>query len=114
MIGRFFRPKWIVKMLMMMTCSYRVSKLIQLLCARQLADLITNSEKEKIIVSTINPGFVKTDIMRNTAFLPMISIRLFQRTIARTAEVGGRILVHAAEAGQESHGQYLDDCKIGE
>jgi retinol dehydrogenase-12 len=81
---------------------------------RELADLITKSNKEKIIVSTVNPGFVKTDVMRHAPFLQSLSIKFFQRTIARTTEEGGRILVHAAEAGQESHGQYLDDCKISQ
>lgn len=81
---------------------------------RELADLITKSDKEKIIVSTINPGFVKTDVMRHAPFLQSLGIRFWQRTIARTTEVGGRILVNAAEGGQENHGQYLDDCKIGQ
>lgn len=97
-----------------MSDRYRVSKLIELFCVRELADLITKSDKEKIIVSTINPGFVKTDVMRHAPFLQSLGIRFWQRTIARTTEVGGRILVNAAEGGQENHGQYLDDCKIGQ
>jgi hypothetical protein len=40
-------------------------------------------------------------------------ITIMRKTIARTTEVGGRILVNAAEGGPETHGQYLDDCKIG-
>ena len=34
--------------------------------------------------------------------------------IARTTEVGGRTLVHSAAAGDESHGQYMSECKVKE
>lgn len=34
--------------------------------------------------------------------------------IARNCEVGSRTLVHAAEGGDETHGAYLSDCKVGQ
>ena len=34
--------------------------------------------------------------------------------LARTTEVGGRTLVHSAVAGEESHGQYMSECKVKE
>ena len=34
--------------------------------------------------------------------------------IARTTEVGGRTLVHSAAAGDESHGQYMSECRVKE
>jgi retinol dehydrogenase-12 len=34
--------------------------------------------------------------------------------LARTAEVGGRTLVHSAAAGAESHGQYMSETKVKE
>lgn len=34
--------------------------------------------------------------------------------IARTTEVGSRTLVHAAGAGDETHGKYLSDSTIGD
>jgi len=33
--------------------------------------------------------------------------------MSRTAEVGARTLVLAAEGDEETHGQYLNDCKVG-
>ena len=34
------------------------------------------------------------------------------RLIGRTAEEGSRTLVHAAAAGEESHGKYLSECRV--
>lgn len=34
--------------------------------------------------------------------------------VARTTEVGGRTLVHSAAAGDESHGQYMSECRVKE
>ncbi|KAL6402706.1 hypothetical protein AUP68_14039 [Ilyonectria robusta] len=34
--------------------------------------------------------------------------------MARTTEVGGRTLVHSADAGEESHGQYMSGCRVKE
>jgi hypothetical protein len=34
------------------------------------------------------------------------------RILARKTEVGARTLVYGASVGEESHGQYVPDCKI--
>lgn len=34
--------------------------------------------------------------------------------MARTTEVGGRTLVYSAAGGEETHGQYMSECKIKE
>jgi len=45
---------------------YKVS--IELFCVRELANQLSKSTKEgRIIVSTINPGFVATNLMREKA-----------------------------------------------
>ena len=31
---------------------------------------------------------------------------------ARTAEAGSRTLVFAAQGGQETHGQYVSNCRV--
>lgn len=41
-------------------------------------------------------------------------LRFAKTLIARTTEVGGRTLVHSAAAGDESHGQYMSECKVKE
>lgn len=86
---------------------------MELLLVRELADQITKSSKPgRITVSILNPGFVKTDIMRDATWLFQIYVVSLSAALARTAEEGGRILVNAAEGGEETHGQYLDDCTM--
>jgi retinol dehydrogenase-12 len=64
-----------------------------------------------IIASTMNPGFVATDIMREANWYRRIWFSIMKSLLARTAEVGGRTLVNAAEGGDATHGAYLNDCK---
>lgn len=93
---------------------YNVSKLMELLLVRELAAQVTRSPNPgRITVSILNPGFVRTDIMRDGTWLFHIYYVCLAALMARTAEEGGRILVNAAEGGEETHGQYLDDCKVG-
>ncbi|KAK4156125.1 hypothetical protein C8A00DRAFT_41389 [Chaetomidium leptoderma] len=93
---------------------YYVSKLIQLLTAREFANELTRSTKPGNITSTVvNPGFVATQIMRHGGLLSQIYVKLLQKVMSRTPEEGSRTLVHGAAGGEETHGQYLDDCKVG-
>jgi retinol dehydrogenase 12 len=88
--------------------------LVELLLVRELARRITDSSKPgRITASILNPGFVRTEIMRDGTWLFHIYYVCLAALLARTAEEGGRILVSAAEGGRETHGQYLDDCKVG-
>ena len=43
-----------------------------------------------------------------------VILALVVSLFARTAEVGSRTLVHAAEGVVEIHGSYLNDCKPGQ
>jgi hypothetical protein len=40
-------------------------------------------------------------------------LKVLNWTLSRTPEEGGRTLANAAKGGVETHGKYLDDCKIG-
>jgi retinol dehydrogenase-12 len=93
---------------------YEVSKLIQLFCTRELASQLDKSGKSgRIVTSTINPGFVNTAIMRDAKWPYTWWLTFLKMTLSRTPEVGGRTLIYAGEGGDETHGQYLDDCKVG-
>lgn len=88
--------------------------MMELLLVRELAEQVTKSSKPgRITVSILNPGFVRTEIMRDGTWLFHIYYLCLAALLARTAEEGGRILVNAAEGGRETHGQFLDDCKVG-
>ncbi|KAK3389889.1 hypothetical protein B0H63DRAFT_388730 [Podospora didyma] len=93
---------------------YYVSKMVQLLTVREFANELAKSTKGgKIITNVVNPGFVATDIMRHSTWAFQLWYRPLRWIMARSAEEGGRTLVHGAEGAEETHGQYLDDCKIG-
>ncbi|KAH6857122.1 hypothetical protein B0I37DRAFT_403532 [Chaetomium sp. MPI-CAGE-AT-0009] len=93
---------------------YYVSKLIQLLIVREFADELSRSTKEgQIITSVVNPGFVATQIMRHEGPFFQVYLKGLQKMLSRTPEEGSRTLVHGAAGGEETHGQYLDDCKVG-
>lgn len=93
---------------------YNVSKMIGLLLVRELASKVTASSNEgSVIVSVMNPGFVDTEVMRNASFLYSLYVKGLKKILARSTEEGGRILVNGAEGGANTHGQYLDDCKVG-
>ena len=51
--------------------------------------------------------------MREASFFYSLYISALKKIMSRTAEEGGRVLVDAAEGGDETHGAYLDDCKPG-
>jgi retinol dehydrogenase 12 len=87
---------------------------MQLLIVREFADELNKSTKPgKVVTSVVNPGFVATQIMRQQGPLFQIYQKVLQKTLARSPEEGSRTLVHAAEGGEETHGQYLDDCRVG-
>ena len=89
--------------------------MIELLCTRELAAEVTESNKQgKVIVSLLNPGSVRTDIMRHASFALSLYVKAVRAILSRSAEEGGRTLIFAAYGGQETHGAYLDDCRVGQ
>ncbi|KAI0471292.1 putative short-chain dehydrogenase/reductase family protein [Xylaria cf. heliscus] len=93
---------------------YLLSKLLMLLAYRELAEAVTQSTKPgDIVVSMANPGSVQTALDREGHGPRALVWTVFVKMVGRTAEEGSRVLVNAAEGGRDTHGQYLDDCKIG-
>ena len=88
--------------------------MIELLAMRELANEVTKSnEQGRVIVSLINPGSVRTEIMRHAGYWFSLYVAAVRAVLSRSPEEGGRTLVSAAEGGKETHGQYLNDCKVG-
>jgi retinol dehydrogenase-12 len=84
---------------------------MQLLLVRELANQVTASNKDgRVIVSVLNPGWVRTDLDRLMTRSLLFSFG--RKYIARDAEVGSRTLVDAANGAPETHGQYLSDCRV--
>ena len=81
---------------------------------QELAELQSASQKEgHIVINHVNPGWVVTEVMREWTGLKQMTFKITRRMFARTTEVGARTLVNAAEGGEETHGQYMDDCRVG-
>ena len=81
---------------------------------QELAELQSASQKEgHIVINHVNPGWVVTEVMREWTGLKQMTFNITRRMFARTTEVGARTLVNAAEGGEETHGQYMDDCRVG-
>ncbi|KAL9100545.1 MAG: hypothetical protein Q9163_004083 [Psora crenata] len=94
---------------------YNLSKLLEMYSVRSLAALSTASNKPgNVIINCLNPGMVVSKAMREYEGITHILFKIFSAIVSRRTEVGSRTILNAAEAGQESHGQYLDDCKLGE
>ncbi|KAF2634563.1 putative short-chain dehydrogenase [Massarina eburnea CBS 473.64] len=89
---------------------YPVSKLMQLLCVRELvATLKAKGDTSGVVVNCVNPGFCHSSLTRDFAPIAYIGKILMR---ARSTEVGSRTLVHAASAGMESQGEYLSNCQV--
>jgi NAD(P)-dependent dehydrogenase (short-subunit alcohol dehydrogenase family) len=93
---------------------YNVSKLLVTLVARELAKQMDASANNQVVLNIVTPGFCKSQITRNVPAPGKYGVALMLFLIGRTTEMGSRTLVSAATAGKETHGKYLDSCRIGE
>ena len=67
-----------------------------------------------MIINYLNPGLCVTELSRNSPFAVWLMIAVMRFFLGRTAEEGSRTLLHAAVAGEGSHGKYLSECEIRE
>jgi NAD(P)-dependent dehydrogenase (short-subunit alcohol dehydrogenase family) len=93
--------------------SYPLSKVWEILAVRYLATLIPVS-RTGVVVNLVSPGLCITDLSRNSPPEFKEKLALMWEKMGRTAEDGSRTLLHAAIAGRESHGRYLNSCEIAE
>ena len=81
---------------------------------RELAKLTRASRKgDGVIVNLINPGMVVSGALREWTGFKAFQLKVLQVLLFRSTEVGSRTILNAAEGGKDTHGQYMDDCKIG-
>ena len=67
----------------------------------------------KVILNCLNPGHCGTEMMREATGVFRYFVRTVTALMARTAEVGARTLIAGVAAGYESHGEYMDDSRVG-
>ena len=88
---------------------------MEMYAVQELAEGVTASAKTgKLIINHVNPGWVVTEVMREWSGFKWLVFKFFRAIFARSTEVGARTLINAAEGRENTHGQYLDDCRIGE
>lgn len=90
---------------------YELSKLMVQLCEKEIAEhLVVGKRRGYVVVNCVNPGWCATELSRYYDKGRIVGF-IF-KMIGRTAEAGGRTLVHGVTAGQETHGKYLSECEV--
>lgn len=90
-----------------MASRYFLSKLVVMLCVRELASRVPSN---RVIINCPSPGWCKTQLFRQDdgGFMGRNMLKL----IGRTGEVGARCLTSAIVADHNTHGQYLSECQV--
>ncbi|KAI3581671.1 hypothetical protein IWW34DRAFT_693838 [Fusarium oxysporum f. sp. albedinis] len=89
-----------------MESRYYVSKLIVLYITREIAARLSASEKSSVIINAPNPSYCKSGLLREKQESTPPDF------MARSTEMGSRALVAGVLAGQESNGQYTNNCQV--
>ncbi|MCJ1312732.1 hypothetical protein MMC25_006408 [Agyrium rufum] len=84
---------------------YQVSKLLEVFYVRELVQ----HTKKDVVINLINPGLCHTSLNRSGGMGFEVMKYLLG---ARSAEEGGRTLVAGIEAGEETHGEYMNVSKV--
>ncbi|KJZ75567.1 hypothetical protein HIM_05030 [Hirsutella minnesotensis 3608] len=90
---------------------YNTTKLLQLMLMRRLAAAIDASQKGRVVVNSLNPGFCNTQLFRSVPFPFNLFFAPALALVARSPEMGSRTLMTAAFAGEDTHGQWMANCK---
>jgi len=86
---------------------YATSKLMEVYIVREMAAR-RPADTYPVTVNMVNPGLCKSELAREGS----MRIKILKFLLARSTEAGSRTLVHAAGAGPETHGEYLDMYKM--
>ncbi|RDW63620.1 hypothetical protein BP6252_11165 [Coleophoma cylindrospora] len=94
---------------------YFLSKLLVMYCVRELAAQMDKSANDSskgrpVILNCAAPGYCATGLTHEKS--DSLQIKIMEKVLARHVEVGSRCIVSGVVRGQESHGQYLSECKV--
>jgi retinol dehydrogenase 12 len=108
---------------------YLVTKLLQVLCVREMANTIEahaapastispseagTTAKPRVLIAAVNPGLCRSGLFGNLDPAATMLFRLGNLIVGRTAEAGSRTIVAGAIAGEEAQGKYMDSCTVSE
>lgn len=87
---------------------------MQLYIVRELSSQISASpNKPPIVLNISNPGFCRSNIMREATGTYRIFVEAMNILLARKTEVGSRTVIAGTAGGLETHGKYLNDGHVG-
>lgn len=89
---------------------YNTSKLLEVFIVRQLASEMALNDP--VIINALSPGLCRSSLFRHSGGFLRAVLEIGVRIIGRTSEVGSRSLMSAAAGGKETHGGYMDNCKL--
>lgn len=89
---------------------YPDSKFLMHVFVHQLATIANPAE---VIVNTVCPGVVMTDILASGSILARALMWAQWLSMGHTVEKGGGLIIHAATAlGEDSHGQFIQNGRV--
>lgn len=91
---------------------YNTSKLLQLMMMRKLAAASSASAGPAVTINALNPGLCRTQLFRQLPLPVRLFMNLACALAGREPEMGSRTLMMAALAGDDTHGQWMTDCKM--
>ncbi|KAI0153994.1 hypothetical protein BJ166DRAFT_595115 [Pestalotiopsis sp. NC0098] len=92
---------------------YPISKLVGIFIVRAIAEECPGSSYP-VTINLVSPGLCHSDLSREAEGIQKLAFTIMKTVLARSTEQGSRTLVHGGIQGPESHGQYLEDCRIAE
>jgi len=95
---------------------YPVVKLLSIFFTRSLASRLPMPPAGSLTVTSVNPGFCRTELTRETNILTKLIMYFCEWWLARTTETGSRTIMWGALAGRqgEVHGRYTSNCRVEE
>ncbi|KAK3326275.1 short-chain dehydrogenase/reductase-like protein [Apodospora peruviana] len=99
------------------TDRYGSSKLMMLMLARELARQTSQSSAtgaSPVVINAPSPGFCSSSFFRNVPFPYSVMIAFLLFLFGRSSEMGSRALVHAATTAEDTHGDFLMNCRVYE
>jgi len=90
--------------------SYSNSKLMNILFTTELQRRL---ESKQVVVHSLHPGVIATEITKNMSGISGVLVRAFQRAASRTAEQGAMTTLYVATDPKVATvgGKYYADCK---
>jgi retinol dehydrogenase 12 len=91
---------------------YGVTKLLGVLLTRELAARMDRVSDHSVIINSVNPGFCVSELQRDAPLWIRPFAMLMVFFLARTTEVGSRTEIFGATASSDTHGKYMNCCRV--